>query len=186
MRIVLSPDPILRQVCEPVDLAEIKKLRSTAKQMAKLMYSNNGCGLAAPQVGIPKRLIVVDCNLPKEGEEPPKDPTVYINPVVTFKGGEEETEEEGCLSIPGISIPITRYTQLTVEALDLDGKPFVVEAEGYLARALQHELDHLDGTTMFEHLDPITRIEAFKAYDEALRNGARPGDTGDAGDSPSS
>ena len=178
MRVVLSPDPILRRRSEPVDKTEIRKLRSVAKSMAKLMYKNNGCGLAAPQVGLSKRLIVVDATAPEEGEEPVQDPTYYINPEVRHCGGETEVDDEGCLSIPGISIPIKRFTELTVEALDLEGEPFVVEAEGFLARVLQHEIDHLNGTTMFEHLDPIARIDAFRSYEEALQQGARPGDTG--------
>ncbi|MCL1891339.1 MAG: peptide deformylase [Coriobacteriia bacterium] len=178
MHIVLSPDPILRQKCEPVDPSKIKKLRSTAKSMAKLMYKSSGCGLAAPQVGIPLRMIVVDCNFAADGEEAIESPTFYINPQVTYQGGEQEIDEEGCLSIPGISIPIKRFTRITVEALDLDGEPFVVEAEGFHARALQHELDHLDGTTMFEHLNPLDRIKAFEVYEEAVQGGAKPGDTG--------
>ena len=177
MRVVISPNPVLRQKCEPVDPAKIKKIRSTAMKMAKLMYASKGCGLAAPQVGIPQRFIVVDCTMLDEGEEFVENPTFYVNPQVTFRGGEEELDDEGCLSIPGISIPIKRFTKITVEALDLDGNPFVVEAEGFLARALQHELDHLDGTTMFEHLSPLERIEVFKQYEEALRAGAKPGDT---------
>ena len=212
MRVVLSPDPILRKKCEPIDTSEIKKYRAIAKDMARLMYKSDGCGIAAPQVGISKRLMVIDCTMvekedekekdtgrEKEGERkrgkerdagrereeekkppqnPPQNPTFYINPVVTYRGGDEVVDDEGCLSIPGISIPIKRFTELTVEALDLDGKTFEVKTEGFHARAIQHELDHLDGMTMFEHLDPIARIEAFKSYEDAVRNGAKPGDTG--------
>ncbi|MDR2493214.1 MAG: peptide deformylase [Coriobacteriales bacterium] len=178
MRVVLSPDPVLREKCEPVELTEIPKLRSTARQMAKVMYKNRGCGLAAPQVGITKRIIVVDCTPEVEGEPLPQNPSFYINPVITRAWGGESESEEGCLSIPGISVVIKRHNNIVVEALDLDGQPFTVEAEGFHARALQHELDHLDGKTMFEHLDPIDRINAFKAYEQALAEGAKPGDVG--------
>ncbi len=174
MYIVIAPDPVLRTKCEPVDSSEIKKIKSTARQMAKLMYKNQGCGLAAPQVGISKRLIVVDC----DQEDGKKDPIFFINPEIVERGGDEVECDEGCLSIPGISIPIKRYEQVTVEALDLNGITFRVEADDFLARCLQHEIDHLDGRTMFEHLNPIQRIEAFQEYEAALAAGAKPGDTG--------
>ncbi|MDR1014104.1 MAG: peptide deformylase [Coriobacteriales bacterium] len=178
MRILVAPHPALRETCQPVAPDEIKKLRSTVKQMAKLMYRSQGCGLAAPQVGIAKRLVVIDVTKPDdEGEVRDKKPLVFINPVITRQGGEKEVCEEGCLSIPGIQIPIERFGTVEVEALDLEGKPFAVEAEGFFARALQHEIDHLEGKTMFEHLDPIERIEALKEYEAALKAGARPGDT---------
>ena len=117
MNIVLSPDPMLRQVCEPCRV-EDKSIKKLAKQMAKAMYKNNGCGLAAPQVGVLKRF------------------------------------------------------------LDLDGEEWTIEGDGLLGRCLQHELDHLDGKTMFEVCDPMTRIEALRAYEVALANGAKPGETG--------
>ena len=178
MRIVLAPNPVLREKSEPISLEEIKKFRSTAKQMAKLMYKNQGCGLAAPQVGIGKRLIVVDVTPPDEdGKVAEQNPTFFINPVITKMWGDKQLEDEGCLSIPGIQVPIERYNNVIIEALDLDGEPFTVEAEGFHARALQHEMDHLDGTRMFEHLNAIDRIEALKEYDIALKSGAKPGDT---------
>jgi peptide deformylase len=177
MRIVIAPDPVLRQKCEPVDPAELPKLKKTAMQMAKTMYKNNGCGLAAPQVGLNKRLIVVDTGPVDEDEVPVEDPTFIVNPVVKRIWGEPVEAGEGCLSIPGITVEITRQEGIEIEALDLDGEPFIIEAEGFDARALQHELDHLDGITMFEHLDPIARIAAFKEYEAAKEAGAKPGDT---------
>jgi peptide deformylase len=146
--------------------------------MAKLMYKSQGCGLAAPQVGISKRLIVIDVTPPDEdGEVTEHNPVFFINPVVKRLWGEKEICDEGCLSIPGIQVPIERFDSIEVEALDLDGEPFILEADGFFARALQHEIDHLEGMTMFEHLDPIERIQAFKEYEEALKAGAKPGDT---------
>ncbi|MDR1713937.1 MAG: peptide deformylase, partial [Coriobacteriales bacterium] len=114
----------------------------------------------------------------EDGSEPPKNPVFYVNPVVKRLWGEKVSGDEGCLSIPGISIPIERYNNIELEALDLQGQPFHTEVEGFAARALQHELDHLEGTTMFEHLEPIERIKYFQEYEAALAAGAKPGDTG--------
>ncbi|MDR3052529.1 MAG: peptide deformylase, partial [Coriobacteriales bacterium] len=154
MRIITAPDPVLRTACAPIAPSEIKRFKPIARQMAKLMYKSQGCGLAAPQVGISKCLIVVDID--PDAEE--TGPLFFINPVIKRTGGEKIEGDEGCLSIPGISVPIKRWEIIEVEALDLEGDSFTVEAEGFPARALQHELDHLRGTTMFEHLDPIARI----------------------------
>jgi len=177
MHVRVSPDPVLRQMCEVVERSEIRKLRKTAREMAKIMYQCNGVGLAAPQVGVQKRLIVVDCAIPEEDEEIVQDPLFLVNPVILYTRGDEIISDEGCLSIPGVSISVKRFPELLVEALDLDGEVFSVEADGLLARALQHEIDHLDGITLFEHLDPIARIDALKVYEEAIRAGAKPGET---------
>jgi len=179
MRIVTAPNPILRSKAAPVELHELPKMRSLAQQMTKLMYKCEGCGLAAPQVGLSKRLIVVDTDQHEdERGRLVKNPHCYVNPVITQAWGEEEQSDEGCLSVPGISIPIKRPSNVVMEALDLDGQPLTVQAQGFAARALQHEVDHLEGVTMFEHLDPITRIQYLKEYEAAVAAGAKPGDTG--------
>lgn len=171
--VVLSPDPRLNQVCEPCDLAD-KSLQKLAKQMIKTMYKNAGCGLAAPQVGINKRLVVIDCDQDESGEQ---NPIILINPIIVETDGEPETGEEGCLSIPGISIPISRPTWARVRFFDFDGEEWEIEGDGLLGRCLQHEIDHLDGITMFERCDPMDRIVALAEYERALAAGAKPGET---------
>lgn len=173
MRVIIAPNPILRTKCDEVDIDKIKSLKGTARQMAKLMYKSRGCGLAAPQVGLLQRIIVVDCDFESEKQ----NPVILINPVISKAWGEKVIEGEGCLSIPGITIPIERSTNVVIEAYDLDAQEVAIEAEGFYARCLQHEIDHLDGETMFEHLDPIARIQAFQQFEEALAAGAKPGDT---------
>ena len=169
--IVQSPSPILNQPCEPCDLAD-KSLKRLAKQMARAMYKNAGCGLAAPQVGVNKRMVVIDCD---ESDE--QDPIVLVNPVLVETKGEPVVEGEGCLSIPGISVPIARPPWARVRFFDLEGEEWEIEGDGLLGRCLQHELDHLDGVTMFERCDPIVRIQALQDYDLAVASGAKPGET---------
>ncbi len=171
MNIVVAPDPTLRQVCEPCEVGD-KGLKRIAKQMAKAMYKNNGCGLAAPQVGITKRLVVIDCDPESTG-----DYITLVNPVITKTWGDEVTEEEGCLSCPGISVPITRREWARCEYRDLDGNACVIESDGLLGRCMQHECDHLDGRTLFESCSPMDRIRALQDYEQARALGARPGET---------
>lgn len=172
MDIVLSPDPLLRQVCEPCDVHD-KSLKRLAKKMAQTMYANNGCGLAGPQVGVLKRLIVIDCD--SESEE--KNPLFLVNPEITALEGEATLEDEGCLSCPGISVPVNRQPFVCVRYFDLDGEEWILEGDGLLGRCLQHEIDHLDGKTLFESCDPAARIKALRDYEEALAAGAKPGET---------
>ena len=171
LNIVLAPDPTLRQVCEPCELSD-RSLKKLARQMAQAMYKNNGCGLAAPQVGVLKRLIVVDCNV----ETDKREPIVLVNPEILELSGDPVTEEEGCLSCPGIAVPITRQPQAKVRYFDLDGEEWIIEGDGLLGRCLQHEIDHLNGRTLFESCDPATRLEVLRAYEAARAAGARPGD----------
>ena len=172
MKIVLSPDPTLRQVAEPCTPGD-PSLSKLAKNMTKTMYKNDGVGLAAPQVGILKRLIVIDCNVDTEE----RTPTVLVNPEVIETSGEPEKGDEGCLSCPGISVPVTRAPFARVRYYDLEGNECEIAGDGLLGRCLQHEIDHLDGRTLFESCDPIDRIQALRDYEQALASGAKPGET---------
>ena len=171
MKIVLSPDPMLRQVCEPCVPGD-KALKKLAEQMARDMYDNNGCGLAAPQVGIMKRIIVIDCDEESEYE----NPIALVNPEILETSGDPVTEPEGCLSCPGVSVPNTRPPFARVKYYDLDGNECVIEGDGLLGRCLQHEIDHLNGRTLFESASPLERIKALREYEAARAAGARPGD----------
>lgn len=171
-KIVQAPDPVLQQVCEPCDIDD-PTLRPLAEGMAEAMYANNGCGIAAPQVGIAKRLVVVDV----DWDEDDRDPLIMVNPEIVETRGERESCGEGCLSLPGISVPVDRYPWVRARYNDLDGDLWEIEGDGLLARCIQHELDHLEGRTLLESCDPVTRINAIRSYDEARKAGARPGDT---------
>ena len=172
MKIVTAPDPILRQVCEECNI-EDKQLKKLAKEMSRMMYQNDGCGLAAPQVGVLKRIVVIDCDV----ESNKKNPIVLINPEIMKLDGEEVIDEEGCLSLPGISVPIKRREWAQVRYLDLDGNELLIEGDGLLGRCLQHEIDHLNGRTLFESSAPMDRIRALREYELAQKAGARPGQT---------
>lgn len=176
LSVITSPNPVLNKVCEPCDLAD-KQLKRLSKQMVRLMYKFSGCGLAAPQVGISKRLVVIDCD---QDETKKKNPIVLINPKIVETSGELKEDKEGCLSIPGISIPITRPEYARCRYFDFDGQEWEIEGDGLLGRCLQHECEHLDGKTMFEVCTPAARLQALEDYEIALANGARIGDTGNA------
>lgn len=141
-------DPVLRRRAEAV--AEVTpEIRQIIRDMVDTMYDEVGIGLAAPQVGIPLRLIVV-------GDEDGRVPRALLNPAITAEGG-RATAEEGCLSIPGIWADVTRSAWVQVDATDEDGTPVSLRAEGLMARVFQHELDHLDGILFIDRLDAMTR-----------------------------
>ena len=141
-------DPVLRKRAEPVsDITP--QLRRMIEDMFETMYDEVGIGLAAPQVGISLRLMVV-------GDDNGRTPRALVNPVIADRGG-EITAEEGCLSLPGIFAPVTRSEWVRLEAQDLEGKPVSIRAKGLTARVFQHEMDHLDGVLFIDHLDPMTR-----------------------------
>lgn len=149
--ILKYPDPRLREVGKPIEsvTAEIQAL---ADDMAETMYASNGCGLAATQIGVALRIFVVDC----AGEDEPSDLRVFINPEIVEADG-TQVWSEGCLSFPGVSEEIKRAEQVRVRALDRTGKPFELVADGLLAVAIQHELDHLNGVLMIDKLNALKR-----------------------------
>lgn len=170
--IVLAPNEKLQTECAPIERidGDVKRL---AKRMLRDMYAADGCGLAAPQVGELVQLVVIDVDY--AGGK--KNPYVLINPKVIVADGEEVEGGEGCLSFPGITVRVKRPSHVIVQAYDLDGDLMQYEAEGnLLAVCLQHEIDHLHGVTMIDHLSPSQRVRAMREYEEALANGARPGD----------
>jgi peptide deformylase len=141
-------DPLLRRRAAPV-LEITPEIRRIVTDMVETMYDEVGIGLAAPQVGISLRLMVV-------GDEKTPEAHALVNPVIAEQGG-EVTSEEGCLSLPGIFAPVTRAEWVKVEAQDLEGKPVSIRASGLAARVYQHEMDHLDGVLFIDRLDPVTR-----------------------------
>lgn len=167
MEILTHPNPVLKQTCEPVDPASDTSLKQLAREMAEAMYASHGIGIAAPQVGVLKRIVVVDV----DQDEGSRRPVALCNPVVVAHGDELEVVEEGCLSVPGIDVPIERPTMVTVEAVSLDGKPVSFQADGLLARCIQHEIDHIDGMTIIERARPEDRLAVLRAYREAQERG---------------
>jgi peptide deformylase len=122
--------------------------------MVETMYrADSGIGLAAPQVGEGLSLVVADSD--PAGER--GTPLVLINPTIVEAGGERETAEEGCLSLPEHFAPVSRCRRVVIQALDREGRPITVEAEGLLARCLQHELDHLEGRLVVDYVSPLKR-----------------------------
>jgi peptide deformylase len=141
-------DPMLRAKATPV--GEITpEIRRMVDDMIDTMYEENGIGLAASQVGILLRLMVV-------GDEEGRSVRALVNPAIVDSGG-EVTAEEGCLSIPGIFAPVTRAQWVRLEAQDLEGQPVSIRARGLTARVFQHEMDHLDGVLFIDRLDPVLR-----------------------------
>jgi peptide deformylase len=144
-------DPVLRKKAEPVASVD-SEIRDLIEGMFDTMYRERGIGLAAPQVGVSRRVFVIDV----EGEEGERVKLALVNPRMALTSG-SEVGEEGCLSIPGIHADVKRHAQVTFEALNERGEPVTVRAEGLLARALQHELDHLDGVLFIDRLSAIRR-----------------------------
>jgi peptide deformylase len=149
--IVKFPDPILQQPAEPVTVFDAE-LRKLVDDMFTSMYDAQGIGLAAPQIGVSKRLTVIDLSFQKR----PQDKIVLINPEVVEING-KQVEEEGCLSLPEIRDRVVRAAEVKVRAQDADGKPIEVEGTELLARAIQHEIDHLDGILFIFRLSRLKR-----------------------------
>ena len=145
------PHPVLKKKAENV-VAVDDEIRRFLDDMLETMYASNGCGLAAPQVGISKKIVVID--IAHEGEE--ANPIYMVNPVIIWKSEETEICEEGCLSVPGQRAEVERPAMVRVEYLDYNGKKQELLAEDFLAVAVQHELDHLEGVL---YIDKISRLK---------------------------
>ncbi|MEO7886736.1 MAG: peptide deformylase [Polaromonas sp.] len=150
LTILRYPDPRLHTVAKPVAAVDAR-LRKLVDDMLETMYEAEGIGLAATQVDVHERLIVIDVS---EGRD---QPMVLINPEITWASEETRVGDEGCLSVPGIYDGVERSTAIKVQALDLDGKLQVHAAEGMLAVCIQHEMDHLMGKVFVEYLSPLKR-----------------------------
>ena len=151
-QILIIPDPLLRKVSDPVSSVntEIKNLMD---DMLETMYAAPGIGLAAVQIGVLKRIIVID--LSKDGEK--KNPLFIVNPEITFKSNELISYEEGCLSIPNQFAEVKRPSSCKVNFLDYNGKKKEINADGLLATCIQHEVDHLDGILFIDHLSKLKK-----------------------------
>ncbi len=165
LKIVLYPDPVLRQPCAPIERVDAP-VTALAARMLELMHEAEGIGLAAPQVGVPVRLFV--CNpTGKEGED-----AVYVNPHLVEAHGADE-KEEGCLSLPGVHVVMRRATRVVLEALDEKGSAVRKEGTELEARVWQHEIDHLDGRLIIDAMSPSDEIANRRALRQLEERYAR-------------
>ena len=155
--ILTAPDPRLKAVSTDVQAVD-SAIRALVDDMADSMYAADGIGLAAVQIGVPVRVLVIDLDQ-KEGK---KNPVAYINPKIVWASDEMAVFEEGCLSVPEIWDDVERPARIRCEYLDRDGKKQLLEADGMLATCLQHEMDHLNGVLFIDHLSRLKRGMAIK------------------------
>lgn len=166
--IIWAPDPVLKTKCTPVQAVD-DDIRSLMDDMLDTMYAAPGIGLAAPQVGVTKRVIVVDVS---EKDEP-NAPICLANPEVVWTSDETAPHEEGCLSLPDLYADVERPVAVKVRYLDRDGAPQELEADGLLAICLQHEIDHIDGVLFVDHLSALKRNMFLKKMVKAKKTRAR-------------
>ncbi|MCB5201449.1 peptide deformylase [Neorhizobium sp. T786] len=162
--LIILPDPLLRQVSTSVEQvdSEIKRL---ADDMLETMYDAPGIGLAAVQIGVPRRMLVIDVS--RDDEE--NKPLVFINPEVVRTSDDRSVYEEGCLSIPDYYAEVERPAVVTVNYVDREGKQQRLEADGLLATCLQHEIDHLDGVLFIDHISRLKREMVIRKFTKAAK-----------------
>lgn len=165
--ILTVPDPVLKQVSKPVD-AVTDETRALMDDMLETMYAAPGIGLAAVQIGVPLRVIVMD--LAKEGEEPA--PRYFVNPELLEFDGEKQPYEEGCLSVPDYFDEVERPKRVRLKYLNYKGEPVEEWAEGMYAVCIQHEMDHLEGTLFIDHLSRLKRAYAISKVKKAKKRDA--------------
>jgi peptide deformylase len=166
--ILILPDKRLRLVAEPVKTID-REIKTLVAEMFETMYDAPGIGLAAIQVGVPRRVVTMDL-AKKEDEE--KQPRVFINPEILWTSDEKAIYEEGCLSIPEFYEEVERPAQVRVKYLDLEGRAQEVEASGLLATCLQHEIDHLNGVLFIDHISRLKRERVVKKFAKAAKRAA--------------
>ena len=170
LSLALYPDPILRRPAKPVP-GVTEDLRTVAREMFRIMYETRGVGLAGPQAGYGHRIFVLNVTGQPEGEQ------VFLNPEIVSKSG-EIVDEEGCLSFPGIVAHVARADHATIRGTTLDGKEVTLAGEGLLAKAFQHEMDHLDGILIIDRMTPADRLAAaarLKELEKQFAVGRRAG-----------
>ena len=155
--IITEPNMILRQKSKPVETVGEEE-RNIMDDMLETMYHANGIGLAAIQIGIPKRIIVMDISKDKEK----KNPMYFVNPIIKNKNSENSTYEEGCLSVPNYFAEINRPKKCEVDYMDYDGKKKTLIADGLLATCIQHEIDHLEGILFIDYLSKLKKTIIVK------------------------
>lgn len=175
--IVTIPDKVLRETSAPVERID-DELKRFMDQMLATMYDAPGIGLAAVQVGVPRRLITIDVvakeSEEEEGTEPTRDPMFLINPEIVWRSEEPSLYEEGCLSIPEYYAEVERPARIRFRYLDREGKEHEQEAEGLLATVVQHEVDHLDGKLFIDHISKLKRDMVIRKFTKASKNGTKP------------
>ena len=162
--IITEPNEILRQVSKPV-IKVGNDERKLMDDMLETMYAANGIGLAAIQIGIPKRIIVMDIS--KNGK---KNPLFFVNPIIKNKDKEKTTYEEGCLSVPNYFAAVDRPKYCEVEYLDYNGKDKILKADGLLATCIQHEMDHLEGILFIDYLSKLKKTMIVKKLSKKKNN----------------
>ncbi len=168
-RIVLLGEEVLRAPGVEVEAFD-DELRSLVADLHETMYYAEGIGLAAPQIGVSLRVCVLDL---RDEDNPEAGRWVFVNPVIVESSEEEDKASEGCLSIPEMEEVVARPARVTVRGFDPEGEAVEVEAEGLLARALQHEIDHLDGVLFIDRLSPFKRRALLKKWKKSQKEGAK-------------
>lgn len=165
--ILTEPNKILRQISQPVDSVG-KEEQTLMDDMLETMYAANGIGLAAIQIGVPKRIIVMDISK----DESKKEPRYFVNPVIKNKNPIKSIYEEGCLSVPNQFAEIERPSKCDIEFLDYNGEKKIISAEGLLATCIQHEMDHLEGVLFIDYLSKLKKSMILKKLSKLKSNAA--------------
>ena len=163
MEVLHHPSPVLRSRATEVDTADDRELHDLVRAMAETMYEESGIGLAAPQVGVDKRVIVFDVE---------DRLAALCNPVIVEASEETAVDDEGCLSVPGVTVPVTRNARIVCAGLTIEGHEISIEASDLLARVIQHEIDHLDGKLFVDHISMLKRQRIRRRLEKEQRHAA--------------